>query len=619
MVFWGSQSGRAEILARQFARTLQHTYNLRTLAADLNDFSVATLSSLTPSQPCAFFLSTYGDGDPPDNVCALWSFLHSNDSKELFANLRYTIFGLGNSNYRLYNQVAKTADTLIQKLGGAPLVPMGMGNDAEGNTENGFAAWTKDALPTLKINFNWKEQVQKYQPSFAITEDMSLASNVIHHGAPLLNQPQTKAVVKESRVLWQDAERMCLHVELELGADRQLKYKTGDHLLLRPCNTNHDVENLLQILGLWEKKETCVTIKQVSEVGQGKVQLPSPTTYEAFFRHYLQISGPLSMHLVEALAEFAPSEAVRHSLIRLSQNAEEFKATVKVPQLTLAGLVRSHSDDHDQWNIPLSFLVERFKPLQPRPYSISSSAVCTPKVASLTVVVDKHSASNGTESTYSSDTCKGLATGYLCAVNRSSNGESSTSSFPQYALNYSDDLQRGYQIFSHVQPTSFKLPIKSSAPVIMVGAGTGVAPFRAFVQERLQRGVRETIGRTLLFMGFRHKEVDYIYQDEWENARTTLGENVFSYWTAFSRDSKSGADKKVYVQNLIEEHQAEVLDLLAIPGCRFYICGSNGMARGVVDSLAIIRSKRTGCSKDEALEWIKQLRQFNTLMEELWG
>ncbi|CAI6101189.1 unnamed protein product [Clonostachys chloroleuca] len=620
LVFWGSQSGRAEIIARQFAKSLQDRFGLRTLAADLDDFDHAHLSQLTENHLCAFIVSTYGDGDPPDGANGLWTVLHKEKSTGSLSKLRYVMFGLGNSNYRLFNQVAITIDGLLQKHGASRFGSLGAGDDAQGDTENGFLLWRQEVQSELQRILGWKEQKVVYHPSFKIEEQPDLSTDGIHVGEPVphtsskqgaVTPLNTAATVKEVYKLWEDSERLCLHVDLDLGSNRELKYKTGDHLAVWASNPDHEVNQLLQSLGLSSKKNVPITISEIQEGGYGKIPFPTPTTFEALFRNYLEISGKLSMDLVHAIAEFAPSEEVRSVLNRIGTDAEEFKSNILAAQLTLGGLLKQ-LDPTSTWAIPVSFLMERLKPMQPRYYSISSSAVVQPRVASITVVVTKPKPGKTP-----TNTCEGLATGYLWAVERSVNKSATPPGLPNYAVDGPRGVLAGGKVFSNTIQSTFKLPLKGSAPIIMVGAGTGVAPFRAFVQERVQRKeFGQEVGKTLLLMGFRNSANDYIYKDNWAEWQQSLGSDVFSYYTAFSRDIKG---KKMYVQDLLEQQESEVMDLMEGSGCRFYICGSATMARGVVDSLAQMKSRRTGCSREESLKWVKDLRKFNTLLEDVWG
>ncbi|SPO03073.1 related to NADPH-cytochrome P450 reductase (CprA) [Cephalotrichum gorgonifer] len=652
VILWGTQSGRAQLLARRLAKDLRDTFALRALAADLNDFDPARLSDLAPTQPVGFVLSTYGDGDPSDNTNALWTFLHAaaaqKDKDEYekkkngdsaaaeevpdLSSLRYVLFGLGNSNYRLYNRVGTTVDSLLQRLGAVRFGPAGTGDDAGGETENDFVSWRREVQGALQMELGLTVQEPRYRPAFEVQHDASVASEGVYLGEPnasLLNCGGTRRRIADAKVptampvtsarrLWETEGRLCLHMELDLGTDRFVKYKTGDHLAIWPSNPDHEVRRLLAAAGLLGRAHVPMFITPAGGDGDCEIPVPSPTTPDALFRYYLEITGRVSLETASALADFAPSPAALAGLKSVVADPDTFRTVVSAARLTLADLLEEVGRD-DPWDtLPVSFLLERMGPMRPRYYSISSSAAVHPRTVSITAVADKPPITWEGAPTRG---CYGLATGYLSALERAVTGAAAPDGAPEdgpsYALDGPRGLLSGGNLLASVRESPFKLPTKSTAPIIMVGAGTGVAPFRAFVQERVRRReVGQEVGRTLLFMGFRNEGVDFIYKEDWEAWRRTLGAEVFGYWTAFSREP--GREKE-YVQDLVRTHAEEVMRLLEETGCRFYICGSAGMARDVVCALGRMRAEVTGKSEEEAMEWVKRLRKFKTLLEDVWG
>ncbi|KAJ5688857.1 hypothetical protein N7462_003249 [Penicillium macrosclerotiorum] len=174
VIFWGSQSGRAEMLARRVAKSLRDRFNIQALAADLSDYDHLHLVELQKNTPCGFILSTYGDGEPPDNTNGLWTSLEKFEkSGTKLENLRYIIFGLGNSKYRLFNRVADHVDLTLQRLGAVRYGSAGRGDDANGDTENAFLKWRPGCEEILKNELNLHEQKAVYRPAFLIPS---------HHG-----------------------------------------------------------------------------------------------------------------------------------------------------------------------------------------------------------------------------------------------------------------------------------------------------------------------------------------------------------------------------------------------------------------------------------------------------
>lgn len=634
MIFWGSQSGRAEGLARRLAISLQTRFGLRASAVDLDDYDHDGLTQLTDRNLCGFILSTYGDGDPPDNTNGLWDALRTlqlNGAK--LDRLGYVLFGLGNSNYRQYNRVAEVVDSTLQALCARRHGQVGYGDDANGETETGFLLWRECIEQELKMNLELTEQPYVYRPVFDVEEHHpSVPLKTLHLGEPAgsrarllpgqMMDTSSVSAIPIDRIyrLWESDDRLCLHLDLALGENRLVKYKTGDHMAVWPSNPDHEVERTLAALGLLDKRKTRVDIKMIDKANVGRVPVPTPTTIEALFRYYLEICGALSMETVGAFAEFAPSEVARTRLRRITGDPEVFKADVVGARMTLADVLETVSPDA-AWTVPLSFLLERLKAMQPRYYSISSSTIVYPRKLSLTVVVSKPPRLAG-DPTAPPRGCHGLTTSYLRAIERcvNSSGKETESAYPSlmFSLDGPRGLLSGSKVFGRVCRSAFKLPPKASTPIIMIGAGTGVAPFRAFVQERARQGsISQEVGKTLLFMGFRNSKVDFIYEDEWRQWRESLGTDTFDYWTAFSREDPS---RKLYVQDVLAQQAEGVCELLESNfASRIYICGSAEMARGCTTALASMRSQFTGKSQDQGLSWVKQLRQTHRLLEDVWS
>ncbi|KAJ3574835.1 hypothetical protein NPX13_g4242 [Xylaria arbuscula] len=596
VIFWGSQSGRAEMLAKRLAKTLRDGFNARVYAADLDDFDHEHLVELQEKHLCGFVLSTYGEGDPPDNANGLWKTLHEFQSRNMnLSRMRYVLFGLGNSEYRRYNEVAKHVDRLLQSLGAVRHGIVGDGDDANGMTEPSFVRWRNALEENLKADLGWQKGEFKYSPSFQIQENPSTGSDTVHLGEPY-----------------------AVGQKIDLGSNRTLKYKTGDYLALWPINPDGMVSRILKALTLEEKAHTPIQITPVEALGE-KLAVPSPTTYDALFRHYLEICAPISQELLADLASFTTSRESKDLLLRLSQDDVTFQSDVAARNLTVVDVLEM-CGSKTTISVPVSFFLERFKPMQPRSYSISSSSIVSPSTIALTVAVNTALAEN-VQRDIVEQGCYGVATTYLHAlersINRNDTGNAVSEPSSVQGITGPRGLLENHKIFASLRTSDFKLPLSSSTPIIMIGAGTGIAPYRGFVQERVRRqGLGQEIGQTLLFMGFRHPNVDFVYKEKWTKCAKALGTDSFRMWTAFSRYN----DKKVYVQDRVRENAKEILSLLSNPtGCRLYICGSAAMAREVVQVLSKARMAFNGDNEEQAAQWIRNLRSSKELLEDVWG
>ena len=263
VVFWGSQSGTAEGFASRLAKEIHSRYSLDTLTADLSDYDSETISLIPQSKLVVFLLSTYGEGDPSDNAAGLWEWI--NKTSDSLANVRYVSFGLGNSNYKHYNQVVDVVTSKLDQLGATPLLPVYRADDAERSTEEDFFSWKEEVFRMLRDDLKYAEQELKYEPAMSVVEDPSLDLIDLHTGEPTHSRDNPKAAqacspikpltIKDSREIFHSKTRNCIHMELDLADQRDLIYKTGDHLAVWPTNPDAEVEQLLHAIGYQTRKD----------------------------------------------------------------------------------------------------------------------------------------------------------------------------------------------------------------------------------------------------------------------------------------------------------------------------------------------------------------------------
>ncbi|KAM0719132.1 hypothetical protein Q7P37_005037 [Cladosporium fusiforme] len=594
VIFWGSQSGTAERFAGRLAKEVKQRFGKVALVADMSDYEPDSVARIAESKVAFFIMSTFGEGDPSDNVHDFWSWIESKRGR-LLSQLRYMAFGLGNSNYKHYNAVINHVAEKVEKLGAQPLLPTGYADDVKGETEEHFLEWKDKALATLKNKLDLEEHDPIYEPSIEVVEKGTVDAASISHGVPL-EQATTRAAartispihalpVKSSHELFKVTDnRNCLHMEIDLSVVAGLKYKTGDHLAIWPINPDAEVAILVRSLGLAPKLQTVVTVKALE--GETRLKIPESASVSAILNHYLEITAAVSRDVVSSLIEFAPNETAQHRLVNLSKDARAFSEFTHSNYVNFGRLLKYADDTAGAWSsVPLSYVVEAIPAMRPRYYSISSSSVIQPRQAAITAVVSDSPLKD------SENGIPGLSTNYLLALNGSL--QQAPSAHPKsmtYALDGPQNLLQNGKIHAHIRKSQFKLPTVASRPVVMVGAGTGIAPFRAFLQERatLLRMGRE-VGPTILFFGCRNQHHDFIYSQEIQEAVSVLGDR-FKLVTAFSRPDEG---TKAYVQDRVRENADELCDLMINQDTHFYICGSASMAREVSNVIAPFPSPTT--------------------------
>ncbi|KAI5364764.1 Putative oxidoreductase FAD/NAD(P)-binding, FAD-binding domain, ferredoxin reductase-type [Septoria linicola] len=366
-------------------------------------------------------------------------------------------------------------------------------------TEEHYLEWKVKVFGLLKEHMQYEEHDPVYEPSIPVEQDSSLEPIDLHQGDPYVQDRSRKA-------------------------DR----------LVSPVHTL-PVKATRELLGI-VKDRNCVHMEVDLQEYPG-LKYKTGDHLGALLSSYLEICSAVSTETIAALIQFAPNESAKTHLTRLSSDKAAYDELSSAAYLNFGRLLRHAAPEEGAWNgLPLAFIVEALPAMQPRYYSISSSSVTHARQIAITAIVsDKRVAGDAV--------VPGLCTNHLLGAQRAHLAESSHET----------------RINAHVRKSTFKLPAVQPHPTIMVAAGTGIAPFRAFIQERARLSkMGRPIGRTILLFGCRNEYEDYLYKDElreWEK----IPELQLSVITAFSRPS---AGDKIYVQQRVQEKADEVCDLV---------------------------------------------------------
>lgn len=636
MVFYGSQTGTAEDYASRLAKEGKSRFGLETMVADLEDYDFENLDTLPDDKIVMFVLATYGEGEPTDNAVDFYEFItsdspsFSNSSDPALGNLKFVAFGLGNNTYEHYNLMVRNVTKALEKLGAHRIGDAGEGDDGAGTMEEDFLAWKDPMWTALAEKLGLEEREAVYEPVFGITERENLTkdSPEVYLGEPnkMHLEGSSKgpfnahnpfiAPITESKELFTVKDRNCLHMEIDISGSN-LSYETGDHIAVWPTNAGKEVDRFLNVIGLNSKRDDVVSVKALDATA--KVPFPTPTTYDAIVRYHMEICAPVSRQFVATLAAFAPSEQSKLEMTKLGSDKDYFQQRISKHYLNIAQVLEEVGGQEKWTDIPFSAFIEGLNKIQPRYYSISSSSLVQKQKISITAVVDTVQVAGR------NDLLNGVTTNYLLALKQRQHGEPNPDPHGlTYEINGPRNKYDGIHVPVHVRHSNFKLPSDPSKPIIMVGPGTGVAPFRAFVQERAaQANAGQNVGKTILFFGCRKSTEDFLYADEWEVSnilpktktdsltnnqeyKKALGDK-FSFITAFSREGP----QKVYVQHRLLEHSKEVNELLE-QKAYFYVCGdAANMAREVNAALGKIMSEQRGIPESKAEEIVKSMRSSN--------
>lgn len=466
--------------------------------------------------------------------------------------------------------------------------------------------------------------------------------------------PYRAPVIKAQELFAVDAERNCIHVEFDI-TDSGMSYQHGDHVGIWPTNPDVEVDRVLAVLGLASESRRHTPVDLVSlDPALAKVPFPNPATYDAIFRHYLDISAVASRQTLAALVRYAPTQEIGLKLARLGSDKAAFMAEVDGPALKLAEVLQAvagddlsvapSEDNVTCWmSIPFDRIVSSVSRLQPRYYSISSSSKLYPKAIHVTAVVLKYESQRSIAHRGQSRMIYGVGTNFILNVKKAHSGETAplvanpatnqtglvSQVSPRYKITGPRDAylrDEKYLVPIHVRRSAFRLPTSVKVPVIMVGPGTGVAPFRGFVQERVaaarqakaKAGSAATPESVLadwadmyLFYGCRNEDEDFLYRDEWPQEIEELGGKL-KMKCAFSRGGKRKLDgSKIYVQDLIWDERANLVSLILEKRAHIYICGdAKGMAHSVEEKLMqILGEAKGGPAEVEGMKELKLLKE----------
>ncbi|KAL8930741.1 MAG: hypothetical protein Q9208_000282 [Pyrenodesmia sp. 3 TL-2023] len=384
-----------------------------------------------------------------------------------------------------------------------------------------FVAFDKTANEPPSYLKSWKTAAkafafkEAYKAKTALRPDLAIKTHTVH-------------VMENRRLTPPSYERNIFHIEFDLG-DSGLKYEIGEALGIHAENDEVQVEEFIRFYKLDPEEVVEVPSREDPAV------LENRTVWQALMQN-VDIFGRPPKRFYEALAEYADDAHEKDELRALGgpEGANEFKRRAEVDTVTYADILLEFPSAHPSFHD----IVRIVSPMKRREYSIASCQKVTPNSVALMIVV----------------------VGWVDPKGRDRFGQ---------ATRFLNKLKLGAPVTVSVKPSVMKLPPKSTQPLIMAGLGTGLAPFRAFVQYRAwEKAQGKEIGSVLLYMGSRHQREEYCYGEEWEAYQdagviTLLGR-------AFSRDQP----QKIYIQDRMRQTMGDIIQAYLKEEGAFYLCGT---------------------------------------------
>ncbi|KAI4674311.1 uncharacterized protein J4E84_010686 [Alternaria hordeiaustralica] len=435
---------------------------------------------------------------------------------------------------------------------------------------NSFAPFDRIEAEPPTLLKDWQVAAK----GFAFKEAFGTANQV----RPDLGFKTSIVHVKERRRLTpQNYDRNIFHIEFDLG-NSGVTYAIGEALGIHAENDEAQVEEFIKWYGLNPNEIVEVPSRDDPNV------LVNRTVYQSLMQN-VDIFGRPPKRFYESLAEFADDEREKRELLQLlsAEGATEFKRRAEVDTVTYADILLEFPSAHPSFHD----IVRIVNPMKRREYSIASAQHVTPNSVSLLIVTVNWVDPKGRDRF-------GQATRYL------------------------NSLKVGAPVTVSVKPSVMKLPPKTTAPIIMAGLGTGLAPFRAFVQERAyQKQQGHEIGEVLLYMGARHQREEYLYGEEWEAYQdagiiTLLGR-------AFSRDQP----QKIYIQDRMRESLKDIRRAYLEKEGSFYLCGPTWPVPDVTEVLQEAvevehKVKNVGAKKIDGRKEIDKLKDDGRYVLEVY-
>ncbi|XP_044860215.1 nitric oxide synthase, endothelial isoform X1 [Mauremys mutica] len=578
-------------------------------AKALMEMSSPYVSSTQPEQQKSYKVR-FNSVSQSDGLVASWKKKRkessNTDSAGALGTLRFSVFGLGSRAYPHFCAFAHAVDTRLEELGGERLLAMGEGDELCAQ-EEAFRTWAKrvfqaacdtfcvgdDAEEAVREIFtprrNWKRQ--KYQLSVhANPPDMLTGLSQVHK-----RRVFPCRVLSVQNLQSEESSRSTILVRLDTAGQPELQYLPGDHVGIFPANRPELVQELLERVEEPPPDEEPVAVEFLEKATSGGRASPKaswvplgrlpPCTLRQALTFFLDITTPPSPQLLQLLATLAEDAAEREQLQRLSQDAQQYEEWKWFRCPTLGQVL----EQFPSLALPASLLLTQLPLLQPRYYSVSSAPGAHPGQIHLTVAVLAYRSQDG----------QGPLHFGVCST-------------------WLAQLQEGDMVPTFIRGApSFRLPQDPSAPCILVGPGTGIAPFRGFWQQRLHdmemEGLR--VGEMTLVFGCRCARLDHLYQQEALEAQQKGA--LSRVLTAFSRDPDV---PKAYVQDILRTQLADdVYQVLCQRGGHLYVCGDVTMATGVLQTVQQILAQEGGMTLAEAGDLISELRDQNRYHEDIFG
>ncbi|CAK9811444.1 NADPH-dependent diflavin oxidoreductase 1 [Anthophora plagiata] len=539
-ILFGSETGTAQDVAEQIWKSAKRK-GLKSTVSAMNDYNIQNLDT---EKIIVFVVATTGQGDPPNNMRQFWRLLlRKNLPTTLLTDLKYGILGLGDSSYQKFNFAAKKLNRRLMQLGAKELLSIGLADDQH---DLGVDAvidpwleqlWTQLAdtydISTIDLICNQNRIIERFNISEIGRSSMNkehYSDNEIYMNEVLVNnEMKVGTIIENTRTTVEDHFQ---DVRLIKFRSDNINYQPGDIVYVRPKNSKEQVERFFDILNdnnVQLHKDMLIQVSE-KEIKVPNVLKQTLTLYQ-IVEQYWDLNFKPRRSTMQVLSFISDNELEKEKLheFTTANGQEELYNYINRPRRNILELLADFPHTTSQLNVRLLF--EIMSPIKPRAFSIASSLKVHRNEIHLLVAVVKYKT-------------KLLE--------------------PRYGLcsNWLANLTEGSKIIFWIQKGTFKFVY--DRPMIFIGPGTGVAPFRSVLLDK--SSLDDDLRDCALFFGCRNKEKDYHCKEDFEYLSQRKSLNLFC---AFSRDQ----DYKIYVQHLISNQKQLCWEFLKRNGI-IYLAGT---------------------------------------------
>jgi len=570
-VAFGSSLGTARELAGQIAhRAAQAGFETR----------VQELDELIEDMPAGGLLvvvaSTY-NGKPPETGRRFDIAIDAELAEFRAPGLTVAVLGCGNSQWATYQAFPRRVAEFFARAGAQILLARG---EADGNGD--FDRMVNDWTATLWRSLDTSAGDAVLLPPVRIDygDVDTLRQPVLPAQTVRLEVLANEELVSDPEGLWDfsiEAPRSSTR-HLRLKLPEQVGYRTGDHLAVYPSNSEQLVDSMIERLGLQPHDVVRLRAGRAQPSG---LPLDAPLTVNELLRHFVELQDVPSRAVIKHLQQSTRCPFTRGKLAELAGDDPQQGYTMQVAQRRL-GLL-DLLQQFPAIELGLDGLLTICPPIRPRLYSIASAPDASPGEVAITV-------------------------GTVRAPALSGRGE-----FRGVASNHMAALTPGQVVLGAIRTPEPAFAPDASRPMILIGPGTGIAPFRGFLEQRSheQRGGAK-VPTTLLFYGCRHPGHDWLYRDElqaWER------EGIVSIRLAVSTQTQG----ERFVQHALLAAAEEVWALWE-QGAVVYVCGDGRlMAPAVRDALIAIHRQRCNCDHETSSRWLVEQMASGRYLQDVFN